>query len=235
MRKRASAVARQVFDVSGAGDTVIATLALCVACGLGIEIAIELANVAAGIVISKVGTVLVERSELIGALSQDIALHAEEKITTEDQLRTRVAAWRAAGQRIVFTNGCYDLLHAGHISLLERAHQQGDRLIVAINSDDSLRRLKERSRPTVGEQGRARVLAALSAVDSVVIFHESTPLELIHALRPDVLVKGGHYTEDEVVGAAGVRSWGGRVCLVPLVEGFSTQELITEAIRSDRN
>jgi D-beta-D-heptose 7-phosphate kinase/D-beta-D-heptose 1-phosphate adenosyltransferase len=131
----------------------------------------------------------------------------------------------------VFTNGCYDLLHVGHISLLERAHQQGDRLIVAINGDDSVRRLKGASRPMVGEQERARVLAALSAVDTVVIFHESTPLELIRALRPDVLVKGGDYTENEVVGAADVCSWGGRVCLVPLVEGFSTSGLITEAIR----
>ena len=232
MRKRAPAVARQVFDVSGAGDTVIAMLALCLGCGLGIEIAMELANVAAGIVISKVGTVPVERSELIGALSQDIALHAEEKIIPQDhRLRARVAAWRAAGQRIVFTNGCFNLLHVGHITLLERAHQQGDRLIVAINSDDSARRLKGPRRPMVGEQERARVLAALSAVDTVVIFNESTPLELIHALRPDVLVKGGDYTEDEVLGAADVRSWGGRVCLVPLVESFSTSGLTVEAIR----
>jgi D-beta-D-heptose 7-phosphate kinase/D-beta-D-heptose 1-phosphate adenosyltransferase len=231
-RKRAPAIARHVFDVSGAGDTVIATLALCLACGLEIEAAIELANVAAGIVISKVGTVPVEQSDLIGALSQDIALHAEAKIISRDRLRARASAWRAAGERIVFTNGCYDLLHVGHISLLERAHQQGDRLIVAINGDDSVRTLKGPNRPMVGEHERARVLAALSAVDAVVIFAESTPLELIRDLRPDVLVKGGDYTENEVVGAEEVRSWGGQVCLVPLVEGFSTSKLIAEATGS---
>jgi D-beta-D-heptose 7-phosphate kinase/D-beta-D-heptose 1-phosphate adenosyltransferase len=228
-RKRAPAVAREVFDVSGAGDSVIATLALCLACRIEIEIAMELANAASGIVISKVGTVPVERHELIGALSEDIALHHEEKIATRDALRSRVASWRAANHRVVFTNGCYDLLHVGHISLLERAHAQGDKLIVAVNSDESVRRLKGRGRPMVGQRERARILAALAAVDAVVIFDESTPLELICDLRPDVLVKGGDYSEKEVVGAEEVRSWGGRLCLVPVVEGFSTSELIAEA------
>lgn len=231
-RKIAPAVARQVFDVSGAGDTVIATLTLCLACGLEIETAIEVANVAAGIVVSKVGTVPIERNELIGALSQDVSWHSDEKVITREMLRARAAAWRADGKRIVFTNGCYDLLHIGHIKLLERAKQQGDKLIVAINSDDSVRRLKGPARPMVGEQERARVLAALSAIDAVVIFNESTPLEIILAIRPDVLVKGGDYTEDTVVGAPEVCSWGGRVCLVPLVEGFSTTELVSKAAQS---
>jgi D-beta-D-heptose 7-phosphate kinase/D-beta-D-heptose 1-phosphate adenosyltransferase len=226
--KRAPAVAQQVFDVSGAGDTVIATLALCLACGLEIETAIEVANVAAGIVVSKIGTVPVERNELLGALSQDVGWHADEKTISREHLRARVGAWRAEGKRIVFTNGCYDLLHVGQIRLLERARQQGDKLIVAINSDDSVKRLKGPTRPVVGERERARVLAALSAVDAVVIFNESTPLEIIHAIRPDVLVKGGDYTEETVVGAADVRSWGGRVCLVPLVEGYSTSELVAK-------
>lgn len=228
-RKQAPAVAKQVFDVSGAGDTVIATLTLCLACGLGIETAIEVANVAAGIVVSKVGTVPVERNELLGALSQDVGWHADEKVITRDVLRSRTAAWRADGQRIVFTNGCYDLLHVGHIKLLERAKQQGDKLIVAINSDESVRRLKGPTRPMVGEQERAKVLAALSAVDAVVIFNEGTPLELIKAIRPEVLVKGGDYSEETVVGAPEVRSWGGRICLVPLVEGFSTTDLVAKA------
>jgi D-beta-D-heptose 7-phosphate kinase / D-beta-D-heptose 1-phosphate adenosyltransferase len=227
--KRAPAVAQQVFDVSGGGDTVIATLALCLACGLEIETAIEVANVAAGIVVSKVGTVPVERNELLGALSQDVGWHSDEKTISREHLRARVGTWRAEGKRIVFTNGCYDLLHVGHINLLERARQQGDKLIVAINSDDSVKRLKGPARPVVGERERARVLAALSAVDAVVIFNESTPLEIIHAIRPDVLVKGGDYTEETVVGAADVRSWGGRVCLVSLVEGFSTSELVAKA------
>jgi D-beta-D-heptose 7-phosphate kinase/D-beta-D-heptose 1-phosphate adenosyltransferase len=230
-RKYAPAAARQVFDVSGAGDTVIATLALCLACGIEIEAAMDLANVAAGIVVGKVGTSPIEQCELIGVLSADDGLHATEKILTRDRLLARAAAWRAAGQRIVFTNGCFDLLHVGHINLLEQAHRQGDRLIVAINGDDSVRRLKGPTRPIVGEQERARVLAALLAVDAVLIFDESTPLELIRVIRPDVLVKGSDYMEDEVVGAADVKSRGGRVCLIPLVEGFSTSGLIAEAVR----
>jgi D-beta-D-heptose 7-phosphate kinase/D-beta-D-heptose 1-phosphate adenosyltransferase len=229
VRTRAPALARQVFDVSGAGDTVIATLALCLACGLGIESAIELANIAAGIVVSKVGTVPIDRNELLGALSQDIPLHAAEKILKRERLLAKIASWRTAGERIVFTNGCYDLLHVGHINLLERARQQGDRLIIAINSDDSVKRLKGRGRPMVGEQDRARVLAALAAADAVVIFDEDTPLDLIRAIRPDVLVKGGDYSEEAVVGAPDVRGWGGRVCLIPLVEGFSTSKLIAKA------
>jgi len=232
LRTRAPAVARQVCDVSGAGDTVIATLALCLSCGLGIEAAAELANVTAGLVVSKVGTVAVDRNELIGMLSKDLPLHAEEKVVSRDRLLARVAAWRATGQRIVFTNGCYDLLHLGHINLLECARRQGDRLIIAINSDDSVKRLKGPARPIIGENERARVLAALSATDAVVIFHESTPLQLICEVRPDVLVKGGDYTEDTVVGALDVRSWGGRLCLVPFVEGFSTSKLIAKASAS---
>lgn len=230
-KKYAAVAARQVFDVSGAGDTVIATLALCLACGIEIEVAMELANVAAGVVVGKIGTSPIEQSELIGVLWADDALHANEKIISRNRLRARLATWRAAGQRIVFTNGCFDLLHVGHINLLERAHRQGDRLIVAINSDDSVRRLKGPTRPVVGEQERARVLAALIAVDAVLTFDESTPLELIRVIRPDVLVKGSDYTEDEVVGASDVKSWGGRVCLIPLVEGFSTSGLIAEAVR----
>jgi D-beta-D-heptose 7-phosphate kinase/D-beta-D-heptose 1-phosphate adenosyltransferase len=232
-RKRAPAVARQVFDVSGAGDTVIATLALCLACGLETDAAIELANIAAGIVVSKVGTAPIERNELIGALSRDNGSIANEKVTTREHLPARVAAWRSTGQRIVFTNGCYDLLHLGHISLLDCARQQGDKLIVAINGDDSVKKLKGQSRPMVGERERARILAALSVVDAVVIFDESTPLELIRAVRPDVIVKGGDYTEDAVVGGAEVRSWGGRVCLVPLVAGFSTSQLVERAAGRD--
>ncbi|HTC61365.1 MAG TPA: bifunctional D-glycero-beta-D-manno-heptose-7-phosphate kinase/D-glycero-beta-D-manno-heptose 1-phosphate adenylyltransferase HldE [Candidatus Saccharimonadales bacterium] len=231
-RLHAPVVARQVLDVSGAGDTVIATLAICLACKLEIGDAIRLANAAAGIVVGKAGTVPVDRNELMGAISTDIALHAEEKILSRERLLGRVAGWRAAGQRIVFTNGCYDLLHIGHINLIEQARQQGDRLVIALNSDDSVKRLKGPGRPMVGQQERARVLAALSASDAIVIFDESTPLELIQAIRPDILVKGGDYADEIVVGASEVRSWGGRLCLVPLVEGFSTTKLIAMAARA---
>jgi D-beta-D-heptose 7-phosphate kinase/D-beta-D-heptose 1-phosphate adenosyltransferase len=228
----APAVARQVFDVSGAGDTVIAVLALCLASGLSPETAVELANVAAGIVVGKVGTVPVEKHELLAALSPEIALSAEDKVLTLDQLLTRVALWRANGERVVFTNGCFDLLHIGHITLLEQAHRFGDRLIVAINSDASVSRLKGPTRPIVGERERARVLAALAALDAVVVFDEPTPLELILATRPDVLVKGGDYVVDTVVGAQEVLSWGGQVKIVPIVEGFSTTRLIARGADS---
>jgi D-beta-D-heptose 7-phosphate kinase/D-beta-D-heptose 1-phosphate adenosyltransferase len=139
---------------------------------------------------------------------------------------SRVARWKARGERVVFANGCFDLLHIGHITLLEQARRFGGRLIVAINSDASVRALKGSSRPVVGERKRARVLAALAAVDAVVVFSEPTPLELIVAIRPDVIVKGGDYDADTVAGAREVRAWGGEVKIVPIVEGYSTTRLI---------
>jgi D-beta-D-heptose 7-phosphate kinase/D-beta-D-heptose 1-phosphate adenosyltransferase len=225
----APAQARQVFDVSGAGDTVIATLALALAGELDIETAVQLANVAAGIVVGKVGTVPVTRDELLSALTPEIGLKAQEKVLTLEHLKVRAAAWRSAGERIVFTNGCFDLLHIGHITLLEDARREGDRLVVGINSDASVRGLKGPTRPIVGERERGRILAALAAVDAVIVFDEPTPLELIVALRPDVIVKGGDYSEETVVGAKEVRSWGGTVKIVPTVEGFSTTKLIAKA------
>jgi D-beta-D-heptose 7-phosphate kinase/D-beta-D-heptose 1-phosphate adenosyltransferase len=186
-------VARQVFDVSGAGDTVISVLALGLASGLKPETAVQLANIAAGIVVGKVGTVPVEKHELLAALAPEIALHAVDKVVTREELVNRVNTWRAVGEKVAFTNGCFDLLHVGHITVLEQARRTGDRLIVAINSDASVSRLKGPTRPIVGERERARVLAALAAVDAVVVFDEPTPLELIVASRPDVIVKGGDY------------------------------------------
>ncbi len=213
----------------GAGDTVIAVLALAMACGVEIETAVQVANVAAGIVVSKVGTVPIQREELLGALSQEVALHMDEKVLSLERLLRRAAGWRSTGQRVVFTNGCFDLLHIGHITLLEQARRKGDRLIVGVNSDSSVRRVKGPPRPIVGDRERARILAALSAVDAVVLFHESTPLKLIEAIRPDVLVKGGDYTEENVVGAREVRAWGGQVELIPLVDGVSTTRLIAKS------
>ncbi len=228
-RLHAPAVIRQVYDVSGAGDTVIAVLALALACDVTVETAIQLANMAAGIVVSKAGTVPIQREELLGALSQELILHMDEKVLSLERLLSRVGAWRSAGDRVVFTNGCFDILHIGHITLLERARRKGDRLIVALNNDESVRRIKGPLRPIVGEHERARILAALSAVDAVVVFHEATPLKLIEAIRPDVLVKGGDYREEAVVGAREVRTWGGRIELIPLVEGISTTHLIAKA------
>ena len=159
----------------------------------------------------------------------------ETKIMQLDQLRQRVSEWRAASLGVVFTNGCFDLLHIGHVTLLDDARREGGRLIVGINSDASVSRIKGPSRPIVPEHARARVLAALAAVDAVVVFDEPTPLELMNALRPDVIVKGGDYVADEIVGASEVRSWGGRVKIVPFVQGFSTTQLIARAALPERD
>jgi D-beta-D-heptose 7-phosphate kinase/D-beta-D-heptose 1-phosphate adenosyltransferase len=188
------------------------------------------------VVVGKVGTVPICREELLGALSHETGLRMVVKVLPLDRLLSRVAAWRCAGQRIVFTNGCFDILHVGHIRLLEEARRKGDRLVVGLNSDTSVRRLKGISRPVVGEDERAHVLAALSAVDAVVLFSEDTPLRLIEAIRPDVLVKGGDYTVENVVGAREVRAWGGQVELVPLVANSSTTRLIAKsATRIEHN
>jgi D-beta-D-heptose 7-phosphate kinase/D-beta-D-heptose 1-phosphate adenosyltransferase len=225
----APAMARQVFDVSGAGDTVIAVMALCMASKLPLETAVQLANIAAGIVVGKVGTVPVERHELLAALGPEIALHPEDKVVSRSELAARRALWQANNERVVFTNGCFDLLHIGHVTLLEQARRYGDRLVVAINSDASVRRLKGPSRPIVGERERVGVLAALAAIDAVVVFDEPTPLELILAVKPDVLVKGGDYNSETIVGAKEVESWGGQVRIIPLVAGHSTTRLIEKS------
>jgi D-beta-D-heptose 7-phosphate kinase / D-beta-D-heptose 1-phosphate adenosyltransferase len=171
---------------------------------------------------------------LLISLMPEIELQAEEKVLALDPLNARVSAWRSSGQRIVFTNGCFDLLHVGHITLLESARREGDRLVVAINSDASVRGLKGPSRPVVGERDRARILAALAVVDAVVIFEDPTPLQLIETLRPDVIVKGGDYAEDNIVGAKEVRSWGGGVKIVPIVKGVSSTRLLAKAIATER-
>jgi D-beta-D-heptose 7-phosphate kinase/D-beta-D-heptose 1-phosphate adenosyltransferase len=229
----APALAREVFDVSGAGDTVIAVVALCLASGVAPEAAVQLANLAAGVVVGKVGTVPIEKHELLGALSPEVALHAANKVLKRDQLLGCMAQWRANGERIVFTNGCFDLLHVGHIALLEQSRRFGDRLIVAINSDDSVRALKGAGRPIVRQEDRARVLAALTAVDAVTIFDDSTPLSLVLATRPDVIVKGGDYGVEDVVGAREVQSWGGQVKIVPSLPGSSTTRLIERGSRRE--
>jgi D-beta-D-heptose 7-phosphate kinase/D-beta-D-heptose 1-phosphate adenosyltransferase len=218
--------AREVFDVSGAGDTVIATLAVGLAAKLDVKTAVELANLAAGIVVGKVGTVPIARHELVAALTPSSGIRSGEKVLTREQLERRVAEWRAAGETIVFTNGCFDLLHVGHVTLLEECRSFGSKLVLGLNTDGSVQRLKGPTRPVVGERERARVMSALAAVDAVVLFDEDTPLELIRALRPDVLVKGGDYNVETVVGHEVVLAAGGRVEIVPTVEGFSTTNLV---------
>jgi len=161
----------------------------------------------------------------------------DSKIMPLAILQQRVREWQAAGLHVVFTNGCFDLLHIGHVTLLDQARREGSRLIVGLNSDASVTRLKGPARPIVPEHARAGVLAALAAVDAVIVFDEPTPLELIVALRPDVLVKGGDYSAiaDNIVGAPELRSWGGRVKILPFVEGFSTTELIARATLPEKS
>lgn len=225
-RYHSPATAREVFDISGAGDTVIATIAASLAGGLKVETAVDLANLAAGIVVGKMGTVPIAQHELIAALTPSTNLTAGEKILDRERVAKRVAEWRASGEQIVFTNGCFDLLHVGHITLLEDCRRFGTKLILGLNADASVCRLKGPTRPIVGERERARVMAALASVDAVVLFEEDTPLELIRVLRPDVLVKGGDYTIETVVGHEEVLASGGRVEIVPTVEGFSTTNIV---------
>lgn len=220
------ATAKKVFDVSGAGDTVIATLAAGLVHGLNPHDALQLANIAAGIVVGKVGTVPVSQAELLKTLVSEDGQSQIDKICDLPQLVELVSLWKTNQQKIVFTNGCFDLLHAGHVTYLEAAKNTGDKLILGLNTDRSVSALKGPTRPVVHEGDRARVLAALASVDAVILFDEDTPLQLIDAIRPDVIVKGDDYTEDQVVGGTEVKSWGGSVKLIPLVQGRSTSNII---------
>jgi len=222
---------QDVFDVSGAGDTVVATLAAALGCGLPAAEAASLANVAAGIVVGKVGTAVVTAGDLEAALRHGDVLDSESKVLAADRADERIAGWRQQGQRIGFTNGCFDLLHPGHVSLMRQAQASCDRLIVGLNSDASVARLKGPDRPVQGEAARALVLASLEDVDLVVVFTDDTPLPLIERFRPDVLVKGADYALDEVVGAELVRRWGGRVVLANLEPGHSTSGTIERLAR----
>ena len=226
-----AATAKQVFDVSGAGDTVIATLAAGLIHGLSPQAALSLANTAAGIVVGKVGTVPIQLEELLHELTSKNASEQADKICDLKNLSNKVKTWRANNQKIVFTNGCFDLLHAGHVTYLEAAKKTGDKLILGLNTDRSVSALKGPSRPVIHENDRARVLAALEAVDAVILFDEDTPLNLIDKLRPDVIVKGDDYTEDQVVGGKEVKSWGGSVKLIPLVQGRSTTGILEKISR----
>ena len=218
--------ALEVFDVSGAGDTVVAVLACALAADLPLVEAVELANLAAGIVVGKVGTAVARADELSAAAARRRRDSAEAKVLSRGALAERVEGWRRRGRSIGFTNGCFDLLHPGHVSLLQQAKAACDRLIVGLNSDASTRALKGAGRPVQDEAARAIVLASLATVDAVVLFGESTPLDLIEAMRPDVLIKGADYTLDQVVGAELVQGYGGKVLLARLEDGHSTTATI---------
>jgi D-beta-D-heptose 7-phosphate kinase/D-beta-D-heptose 1-phosphate adenosyltransferase len=224
------AEAREVFDVSGAGDTALAALAVALASGLPVERGMVVANKAAAISVSKIGTAVVTREELAAALRHtELGSFAAGALASREEAVAIVRAWRARGERVVFTNGCFDLLHPGHIALIEAAAREGDRLVMGLNTDASVRRLKGETRPVQDEQARARVMGALRPVDLVVLFDEDTPLQLIEALVPDVLVKGADYKPEDVVGADFVIAQGGKLVLADLVEGRSTTALIRRA------
>ncbi len=220
---RIHATMREVADVSGAGDTVIAVLAACIGAGLDWHESADIANTAAGVAVTKTGTAPVGRAELDAALREG---RDNPKLFNINELVEKIQEWRRHGERIVFTNGCFDLLHPGHISLLRQSASFGDRLIVGLNSDDSVKRLKGPERPVQNEHARALLLAALQSVDAVILFGDDTPEELIKAIRPDYLVKGSDYKVENIAGAEFVQGYGGQVRLVDLVNGCSTSGLV---------
>lgn len=216
--------AREVFDVTGAGDTVISTLATALAAGEALPQAVALSNLAAGIVIGKLGTAAISAPELRRAVQREQG--SERGVLGAEQLVVAVEDARAHGERIVFTNGCFDIIHAGHVGYLEEARRLGDRLIVAINDDASVTRLKGPGRPINSVDRRMAVLAGLGAVDWVVSFAEDTPEALLELIRPDVLVKGGDYSVEQVVGAPIVQSYGGEVKVLNFVDSCSTTAIV---------
>ncbi len=219
---------RSVYDITGAGDIVLAMVGLCIASQKPAAIAARLANIAAGIAVEQVGAAVLQRDELrqrLLARSQPV----ENKLIQLSQAKKIIDVHRATGKRIVFTNGCFDLLHVGHITYLHQAAELGDVLVVGLNSDRSVRRLKGIKRPVIGQRDRAAILAALQCVDFVLIFDQDNPLELIEALRPDVLVKGGDYKKSQMVGRDLVESYGGSVITTPVVEGVSTTRILSAA------
>lgn len=218
--------AREVYDVSGAGDTSLAAMGLALGAGASLEEAVQFAILASGVVVGKAGTAVVTPADLIDAEMTGRAHAAHAKVTALDDLADTVEGWRRQGLRVGFTNGCFDILHRGHVAYLEQARGWCDRLIVALNTDASVRRLKGEGRPVNDLDSRAAVLGGLAAVDRVTSFDDPTPIALIERLRPDVLIKGSDYTREGVVGGDLVESWGGEVRLAEFRDGFSTTRTI---------
>jgi D-beta-D-heptose 7-phosphate kinase/D-beta-D-heptose 1-phosphate adenosyltransferase len=228
-----SAKAREVFDVSGAGDTVAAAIALSLASGQAPELAMQIANVAAGVVVGKRGTATVSPAEVMAELDAGHRMTASfPGAINLSEARSLRETWAREGLSVGFTNGCFDILHAGHVVLLRQAAQTCDRLIVALNTDASVSALKGPDRPVQSENVRASVMAAIKGVDAVILFGEATPLEAIRELQPDVLVKGADYAEDQIVGADIVKARGGRIVRVGLIDGQSTTRVIEKSRKS---
>ena len=225
--------ARAIYDITGAGDMVLATVGLCLASGTSADDAVRLANVAAGLEVERTGVATVSRdemrAELISSRHGGVA-----KIVTREQAARLVGESHCRGQKVVFTNGCFDLLHVGHVSYLAEAAALGDLLVVGVNSDSSVRRLKGTSRPVINQADRAAMLAALACVHYVVVYDEDTPHRLLEAIRPDVLVKGGTYKPEEVVGHEIVTGYGGTVCVTGLVDGISTSNILASLARGEQ-
>ncbi len=218
--------AREVFDVTGAGDTVVGTLATALSAGKTLEEACAIANSAAGVVVAKLGTSTVSPQELAQAMHENSSMEQAFGVMSEAELKTAVLAARRRGEKIVMTNGCFDILHAGHVSYLKAARKLGDRLIVAVNTDASVRRLKGEKRPIVPEDQRMAVLSALDSVDWVVPFSEDTPQRVIAGILPDLLVKGGDYQPEEIAGYAEVTANGGEVRVLHFEDGCSTSNIV---------
>ena len=217
------ATQQDVFDVSGAGDTVVATMICSIAANLSMRTALHVANGAAGIVVSKVGTYPIHRQELIDLwMSLQEGKYVEKSVYSWKEMKSIVQQWQDRGDIVVFTNGCFDILHRGHITYLQEAAQLGDRLIIGLNSNDSVRRLKGETRPLVDEEDRAGLLSALGCVDGVVLFNEDTPSQLLEIIRPNILVKGGDYKVDDVVGREFVDS----VQILSFKDGYSTTNVV---------
>ncbi len=228
---RVAAQARDVYDVTGAGDTVVAQLALRLAAGFPFEVAVGLANAAASIVVERLGATVVTLGELAARLM--LSEPPQGKILDEDTLDRALESWRAEGQRLVFTNGCFDLLHVGHVDYLRQARERGDVLIIGVNDDASITRLKGEGRPVNRLEDRMAVLAALEMVDAVVAFSEDTPQRLVERVTPEVLVKGEDWADKGVVGREWVEAHGGQVVLVPLVPGRSTTGMLERVTAAD--
>ena len=236
---RIPAIRKEVYDVTGAGDTVISLLGLGIAAGLDFMKTIEIANIAAGIVVGKIGTATVTLQEIVDDVLQHTVYESDKIIDLQPLVRL-VEESRKNGRITVFTNGCFDILHMGHTSFLQKARQLGDVLIVGLNSDDSVRRLKGPHRPIIPLRERAVILSSVAGVDYITVFDEDTPINLIRSLKPDILVKGDDYKKEEVVGREIVESYGGRVELIPLVKGVSTTKIIERIVQTvnqerDRN
>ncbi len=220
--------AREVYDVTGAGDAFVAALACARGNGIDWAPAVQFANCVAGLKVERFGAVPIPLNDVLTALHRR-QVGARDKLHSLDELLTRIVAHRQAGRRIAFANGCFDILHAGHVSLLREARRLGDVLVVALNSDASIRRIKGPDRPANSQATRIANLSELESVDYIVLFEEDTPIRVIEAVKPDVLVKGADYRETQVVGASQVKAAGGRVVLVPLVAGLSTTGILRSA------